>query len=357
MTTMAAKRANAMALDAQRWEAVVRRDRGADGSFVYAVRTTGVYCRPSCAARRAKRENVEFHGTAAEAEREGFRACRRCRPDAGERNGNGEAVAKACRLIEAQDAADVSALAAAVGMSASRFHRVFKLVTGLTPRAYVKGNRSQRVREELAKGGSVTAAIYRAGFNSSGRFYATAGKALGMRPAAYRAGGAGETIRFAVGECSLGAILVAASQAGVCAIALGDDPDTLVKDLQGRFARANLIGGDESFEQLVAKVVGFVENPAIGLDLPLDVRGTAFQQRVWEKLCEIPLGQTRSYSELARQLGAPHATRAVAQACAANGLAVAIPCHRVVRTDGSLSGYRWGVERKQRLLARERQEH
>jgi AraC family transcriptional regulator of adaptative response/methylated-DNA-[protein]-cysteine methyltransferase len=223
----------------------------------------------------------------------------------------------------------------------------------LTPRAYAAAHRGKRVREGLARGESVTAAIYDAGYNSNGRFYEEADRVLGMTPTQRRAGGAGTDIRFAVGECSLGAILVARSERGVCAILLGDDPDELARDLQDRFPRARLIGGDTDFERVVALVVGFVEQPALGLDLPLDVRGTAFQQRVWQALREVPTGRTVSYAEVAQRIGAPKSVRAVAQACAANAIAVAIPCHRVVRHDGALSGYRWGVERKRALLERE----
>jgi AraC family transcriptional regulator of adaptative response/methylated-DNA-[protein]-cysteine methyltransferase len=224
----------------------------------------------------------------------------------------------------------------------------------LTPKQYALAHRSQRVRAKLLDSGSVTTAIYGAGFNSNGRFYATSQKVLGMTPSAFRAGGSGAVIRFAVGQCSLGPILVAASEIGICSIAMADDPDALVRDLEDRFPRAKLLGGDRDFEALVAQVVGLVERPSMGLDLPLDVQGTAFQQRVWQLLCKIPCGQTASYAELARRIGKPQAVRAVAGACAANPLAVAIPCHRVVRTDGSLSGYRWGVERKEKLLQRER---
>jgi AraC family transcriptional regulator of adaptative response/methylated-DNA-[protein]-cysteine methyltransferase len=238
-------------------------------------------------------------------------------------------------------------------MSAYHFHRVFKAVTGLTPRAYAAAHRVARVQRELARSATVTDAIFDAGFNSGGRFYATSNEMLGMTPTDYRAGGARSEIRFAIGECSLGSILVAKSAKGVCAILLGDDPDALVRDLQDRFARATLIGADAQFEALVAKVVGFVEAPAVGLDLPLDVRGTAFQQRVWQALRKIPAGSTASYREIATIIGAPKAVRAVAQACASNPIAVAIPCHRVVRHDGALSGYRWGVERKRALLERE----
>jgi AraC family transcriptional regulator of adaptative response/methylated-DNA-[protein]-cysteine methyltransferase len=230
---------------------------------------------------------------------------------------------------------------------------VFKAATGLTPKAYALAHRAKRVRNELDRSDTVTAAIFDAGYNSNGRFYETSDGLLGMTPSSYRAGGANTEIRFAVGECSLGSILVAASARGVCAILLGDDPDALARDLQDRFPRANLIGGDKQFEQIVAKVVGFVEAPGLGLDLPLDVRGTAFQQRVWQALRKIPAGSTASYTEIAKRIGSPNAVRAVAQACAANALAVAIPCHRVVRNDGALSGYRWGVERKRALLDRE----
>lgn len=341
--------------DNDRWAAVVRRDANADGIFYYSVRTTGVYCRPSCAARQPRRENVRFHATCADAAAAGFRPCRRCRPtEAPLLERHAAAVATACRLIEHSDELPESdALAAAAGMSRFHFHRVFKAVTGLTPKAYATSHRHARVRAELARSATVTQAIYDAGFNSSGRFYATSSQVLGMTPRGYRAGGSGVSIRFAVGECSLGSILVAVSDKGVCAILLGDDPDPLVRDLQDRFPQATLVGGDEEFERWVAMVVGFIEAPKLGLDLPLDLRGTAFQQRVWRALCEIPVGSTASYADIAKKLGMPGGSRAIARACAANPLAVAIPCHRVVRTDGDVSGYRWGVERKRALLARE----
>ena len=343
-------------LDDSRWKAVQRRDRAADGTFVYSVRTTGVYCRPSCAARLPRRENVMFHATCAEAERAGFRPCKRCRPKAPAlAEAHATIVARACRLIEdAEEPPTLDDLAQAAGMSRFHFHRVFKAVTGVTPKAYVAGDRAKRVREELASRDTVTQAIYGAGFNSNGRFYAAAPGLLGMTPSEFRSGGSGNVIRFAVGQCSLGAILVAATDKGVCAIEFGDDPEPLLRALQDRFPKAQLLGGDQAFDQLVAKVVGFVEAPAQGLDLPLDIRGTAFQQRVWKAIRDIPAGATASYRELAKRLGVPKAVRAVAQACGANGIAVAIPCHRVVRTDGSTSGYRWGVARKRALLAREK---
>jgi AraC family transcriptional regulator of adaptative response/methylated-DNA-[protein]-cysteine methyltransferase len=343
------------ATDEARWEAVRARDRRADGAFYYSVRTTGVYCRPSCAARLARRENVRFHATREAAAHAGFRPCRRCRPEStGLAEERAEAVARACRLIEtAEEAPSLEALAEGAGMSRFHFHRVFKNTTGVTPKAYAAAHRARRVRDELARSATVTDAIYGAGFNSSGRFYAAVPEMLGMTPTDFRAGGDGAVIRFAVGECSLGSILVAATARGVCSILLGDDPDALARDLQDRFPKARLVGGDRGFERLVARVVGFVEAPGVGLDLPLDVRGTAFQQRVWKALRQVPAGSTTTYTKLAVRIGAPRAVRAVAQACASNPIAVAIPCHRVVRSDGALSGYRWGVQRKRVLLDRE----
>jgi AraC family transcriptional regulator of adaptative response/methylated-DNA-[protein]-cysteine methyltransferase len=341
--------------ESEQWAAVTRRDPQADGRFFYSVSTTGVYCRPSCPSRQARREHVRFHPTIADAERAGFRACKRCRPNEPARAAQHAAVvARACRLIERADAIPpLDALAAAAGMSRFHFHRVFKSVTGVTPKAYAAAHRARRVRHELTHQATVTDAIYGAGFNSNGRFYAAAPGVLGMTPTRFRAGGAGESIHFAVGECSLGSVLVAATGTGVCAILLGDEPDDLVRNLQDRFPKARLVGGDAGFERLVARVVGLVEAPGVAIELPLDVRGTAFQQRVWQALRKIPAGSTASYAEIARRIGMPKAVRAVAHACGANPVAIAIPCHRVVRHDGALSGYRWGVERKRALLARE----
>jgi AraC family transcriptional regulator of adaptative response/methylated-DNA-[protein]-cysteine methyltransferase len=257
-------------------------------------------------------------------------------------------------LIEAsEEEPSLNALAEAVGRSASYFHRSFKAATGLTPKDYAAAHRAAKVREGLVSGSSVTEAIYDAGYNSSGRFYEKSTDMLGMTPTQFRTGGANEEIHFAVGQTSLGAILVASSTKGVASILLGNDPDALLRELQDRFPKAKLIGADKDYEALVARVVGFIEAPQIGLDLPLDVRGTAFQRRVWQALQEIPVGQTVSYTEIAQRIGSPKAVRAVAGACAANNLAVAIPCHRVVRNDGALSGYAWGVERKKALLDRE----
>jgi AraC family transcriptional regulator of adaptative response/methylated-DNA-[protein]-cysteine methyltransferase len=344
------------AADDVRWAAVVARDKAFEGQFYYSVATTGIYCRPGCPARLPKRANVRFYRTRAAAEAAGFRPCKRCKPDAPSlAEQNATKVAEACRVIEdAEEPLRLDALAARVGLSPYHFHRIFKSILGVTPRAYASAHRQQRMRATLARSSTVTEAIYAAGFNSSGRFYAASSQALGMTPGEFRSGGANAEIRFAIGQCSLGSILVAASEKGVCAIMLGDDPDALLADLHGRFSRARLIGGDPAFEELTAKVVRFVEAPSSRWELPLDIRGTAFQHRVWEALRDIPPGTKASYTEIAERIGRPEAVRAVAQACGANPVAVAIPCHRVVRSDGALSGYRWGIERKRKLLAREK---
>lgn len=340
----------------QRWRAVQARDPAADGHFVYAVKTTGVYGRPSASARLPRRENVEFFDAPEQAEAAGYRASRHT---AGDRTTaatlRASLVTQACRQIEnSQSLPRLDELAALAGVSAFHFHRLFKAETGLTPKAYASAFRARRLREGLdAPEASITQAIYGSGFNSNSRFYEHADGLLGMHARDYRRGGTNAQIRFAVGQCSLGAILVAQSLRGICAILMAEDPEQLVRDLQDRFPKAQLIGGDAGFERVVAQVVGFIEAPALGLNLPLDVRGTVFQQRVWQALREIPLGVTVSYAEIAERIGAPNAVRAVAQACGANPIAVAIPCHRVVRRDGDVSGYRWGVERKRQLLERE----
>jgi AraC family transcriptional regulator, regulatory protein of adaptative response / methylated-DNA-[protein]-cysteine methyltransferase len=353
-TTLRETRSHSTAAE-MRWGRVLARDKTADGQFWYSVATTGVYCRPSCASRTANRKNVRFHDTREDARSAGFRACKRCNPDGLSPDAeNAAIVAKACRLIEQSDEVpSLGALAEAVELSPGYFHRLFKSVTGLTPKGYAAGHRAGRVRDGLDKDHSVTEVIYDAGFNSSGRFYEQSTSMLGMTPTRYKAGGANEEIRFAIGQSSLGAILVASSAKGVASILIGDDPNALAEDLQDRFPRARLIGGDRDYEKVVAQVVGLVEAPRLGLDLPLDVRGTAFQQRVWQALREIPAGRTASYAEIAAKIGSPKSVRAVAGACAANNIAVAIPCHRVVRNNGATSGYAWGVERKRVLLSRE----
>ena len=339
--------------DDERWAALQAPDTVADDSFVYALRRTGTYHRPCAEARLPERADIEFFDSAAAAEAAGYRDGHAGMSGAGSRQADW--VARACRLIEdAETPPALDALAGELGLSPSHFHRVFKATTGLTPRAYGAAHRARRLREQLSQSQmKITDAIYASGFNANSRFYEASRQLLGMRARDYRAGAPGVVIHFAVGQCALGAILVAQTCRGVCAIALGDDPDQLVRELQDQFPKAEIIGGDVGFEQLVAQVIGFVEAPAIGLDLPLDVQGTAFQERVWRALCDIPPGSTASYREIAERIGSPGAVRAVAKACASNRLAVAIPCHRVVRRDGDLAGYRWGVARKRELLRRE----
>lgn len=341
--------------DSQRWEAVLRRDFKAEGAFFYGVKSTGIYCRPSCSARRALRKNVVFFDSAEQAAKAGFRPCLRCHPEGTHGKDPREAaIERACKALADPEASpSFATLAKDAGMSPYHFHRLFKRLVGLTPKRYANAHRARRLRTELARTTTVTEAFYRAGYNASSRFYASARQALGMLPSRFRSGAPGETIRFAVGQCSLGAVLVAATGKGICAIELGDDPDALARAFQDRFSKAHLLGDDPQFEQLVARVVGWIDVPEKNWDLPLDVRGTAFQQKVWEALRRIPAGTTASYSEIASKIGLPNAVRAVGRACGANPLAVVIPCHRVRRVDGNLSGYRWGVERKRTLLQRE----
>ncbi len=344
------------ATDVERWQAVLDRDARADGTFFTCVHTTGIYCRPTCPARKPKRENVTFVDTRAMALRSGFRACKRCKPDdlASNAERQAEMIANACAEIEkSEDRLTLDQLAKSAGMSRFHFHRIFKQITGVTPKGYADAHRADRVRDQLTQTSSVTEAIYGSGFGSNGRFYATSTKLLGMTPSDYRAGGRGSTIRFAIGGCSLGLILVASTEKGVCSILMGAAPEPLISTLRGRFPNAQIVVGDGEFAQTVAAVVNYVEEPSRGLHLPLDIRGTAFQQRVWEALREVPIGTTASYSEIAARIGSPKAVRAVANACARNEIAVAIPCHRIVGKDGSLTGYRWGTERKRILLDRE----
>lgn len=339
-----------------RWARILSRDAAADGQFWYSVATTGVYCRPSCASRAANPANVTIHDTLDDARASGARACRRCNPEGvsmAERNA--VLVERACRRIAASDEVPTLAeLADEAELSPAYFHRMFRAATGLTPRDYAAACRAGRVREELHGAGSVTEAIHAAGYGSATRFYAESAAILGMAPARYRQGGAAETLRVAVGDCSLGKVLVAATARGVAAILLGDDADALHADLRARFPAATLEEGDADFARLLAQVIALVDAPATGAELPLDVRGTAFQQRVWAALRAIPAGETMTYAGVAQAIGAPAAARAVAGACAANRLAVAIPCHRVVPGSGGIGGYRWGSARKRALLARER---
>ena len=338
--------------EAERWAAVVARNPEADGHFFTAVRTTGIYCRPVCSARRPLRKNVTFFSTALAAEAAGFRACKRCRPRSlGASSAQAACIAEICReLAHAEVLPDLLTLSCKAGLSPWHFHRVFKRYTGLTPRQYAAGGRAQRLQAALAAGERVTAAVLKSGFASPGRFYATSLEQLGMTASTYRSGGAETQIRFGIAECALGALLVAATTKGVCAIFLGDDPEELARHLRNRFPRAQFLEADANFEQTLFKVVNYVANPERGCDLPLDLQGTAFQLRVWEALRAIPFGSTTNYAAIALQIGMPKSSRAVAGACGANPVALLVPCHRVVRTDGSLSGYRWGVERKQQLI-------
>ena len=335
-----------------RWSDVLARSASADGSFVYAVKTTGVYCYASCGSRHANYKNVQFFETAADAEKAGFRACQRCEPHlAPLAQRQCEEVIGLCRAIEAHATVPtLGELADGIGKSPSHTRRLFREVTGLTPKEYVTSQLRMRMQEALASDATITEAIFTAGYSSTSRFYEKSQELLGMTAGEYRGGAKDKEIRFAVGECSLGSILVATTERGVCAVLLGDEPDKLIADLTKRFSKAQLIGGDAGFEDIAAKVIAVVESPKRGHTLPLDVGGTAFQQRVWKALGTIPTGQTWTYSDVAEAIGSPSSVRAVASACGANSIAVLIPCHRVVRKGGGLSGYRWGVERKRALL-------
>lgn len=337
--------------------AILHRDPEADGHFFYGVKTTGVYCRPVCPSRAARPENMVFFASTDAAEAAGFRPCKRCRPDRAPGKERQRLITDLCRHIErAEKTPTLDQLATKAGLSRHHLQRLFKSVTGVTPRAYALAHRGKRVRESLKREASVTDAIYASGYESSGRFYEDAGKRLGMTPSVYRSGGKNLTLRFAIGEASLGHVLVAQSDRGICAILLGDEEMALKRELRDQFPAATLKAADPGFEKVVRQVIRFVEKPNTGFDLPLDIQGTAFQQRVWQALREIPAGETASYRDIARRIGSPKAVRAVAGACAANHLAVAVPCHRVVKSDGAISGYRWGVERKRELLAREKRE-
>lgn len=341
--------------DAARWDAVSTRDAHAEGMFLYGVRTTGVYCRPTCHSRLPQRENVSFFGSPVEAEQAGFRACKRCAPhEMAPVTLHADVVARACRTIETADTPPTLAtLAAEAGLSSFHFQRVFKRIAGLSPKQYAVAHRERRLRETLEAGGAVTSAVYDAGYGSSSRAYEQAPAALGMTPGTYRDGAAGETVRYGVARCALGRLLVAATERGVCTIELGDDDQTLRARLTRRFPKARIERGGHTFEATLHAVVRHLDSPTASLDLPLDIRGTAFQRRVWDALRRVPAGATVTYTTLAAQVGQPRAARAVAQACGANTLAVAIPCHRVVGARGALGGYRWGIERKRALLSRE----
>jgi AraC family transcriptional regulator of adaptative response/methylated-DNA-[protein]-cysteine methyltransferase len=341
--------------DEARWQATVARDASFEGAFLICVLTTRIYCRPGCPARRPRRENVIFADSAEAAERAGFRPCKRCRPDEPSLASlHAAKVTEACRTIETADAEPaLNQLARSAGLSPHHFQRLFKTVTGVTPKAYALAHRVKRLRAQLEEKATVTEAIHSAGYNSAGRFYEKANEVLGMTPRQFRKGGAGETIRYAVEPCSLGQVLVAATDKGVCAILFGDSADGLTADLRQRFPHAALNSGDEDFGRIVASVVAFVEEPRRGLDLPLDIRGTAFQHRVWQELLKVPAGAIATYAEIAQAIGSPKASRAVGAACGANPIAVAVPCHRIVGSGGALTGYAGGLPRKRALLDRE----
>lgn len=342
-------------LAAVRWTAVQRRDPTHDGHFFYAVRTTGVYCRPSCPSRPARRENVSFFDSSTLARQAGYRACLRCKPDDATADaGRRELVLQACAALESSESGiKLNALAGAASMNPHHFHRVFKSVVGLTPKAYFRAVRAKRVQATLRDAGSVTEALYDAGFNSSSRFYEDTRSALGMQPKQFLEGATGQQIRYAVEPCALGVVLVAATAKGVCGIEFGESAHDLVQCLRDRFPKASLVPGDPDFKDWVGRVLRYAAHPRGLLELPLDIRGTVFQRQVWDALGKTPGGQTASYGEVARAIGQPKAVRAVAQACASNHIALAIPCHRVIRGDGQVSGYRWGTQRKTELLERE----
>ena len=338
-----------------RWHAVQTRDRAAEGHFFYAVLTTGVFCRPTCPSRQPRRENVAFFSTPEAAAKAGYRPCKRCRPTGRSvEQAQLAAIRQACALIDAAETPpSLNELAEAVGLSPYHFHRLFKEVVGVTPKAYAAAKRAGRVQEELAAGTPVTEALYGAGYGSSSRLYEQSRATLGMTPSAFRKGGAGAEIRWSIAETPLGRLIVAATAEGVCMIEFGTSEAELEARLAERFPQAQRVRADAELAAQIAAVADFVELPSRGLSLPLEIQGTAFQRRVWQELQAIPPGETASYGEVARRLGQPKAVRAVAQACAANGLALAIPCHRVIGSDGSVAGYRWGVERKRALLDKE----
>ena len=343
--------------DTQRWAAVQHRSLEAEGVFFYAVETTGIYCRPTCAARLPKRENVLFFAHKEDAEGAGFRPCKRCTPDASSPRAERAAlIVRACELIEdAEEPPTLDELAAAVGLSPSHFHRLFKAGVGVTPKDYAAALRDERLKRNLTNGASVTEAIYDAGFNASSRFYETATERLGMNATRYRGGAPNTSIRYALAESSLGWLIVGATKRGVCAVEFGASPASLVETLRERFPKAELHPDNSALKGWLEQIVTAIETPGEALNLPLEIQGTAFQEQVWRALRMIPSGETRSYKDVAAMVGRPAAVRAVAGACASNKLAVAIPCHRVVRSDGGLSGYRWGAERKEKLLEREKQ--
>ena len=340
--------------DEQRWQAVCERDPAYDGQFVFAVRTTGICCRPSCRSRRPLRGNVRFFVDVASALAAGFRPCKRCQPASiAPQQQRLRKVEIACDLLAQESAITLDALADAVGMSRWHFHRLFKTVTGLTPKRWQLAFRARRLRDALSASQKVTDAVLAAGFPDSSSYYRQADAALGMTARQYRDGGESATIYYTLSQCSLGRCLVAQSERGICAILLADSDEALLAELRHIFPRACCEPGSEAYAVEVEQVIRHLDNPATPFTLPLDLQGTAFQLQVWNALRAIPPGQTVSYQALAERIGRPAAVRAVASACAANKLAIVVPCHRVVRADGTRSGYRWGPARKAQLLMKE----
>lgn len=341
----------------RRWQAVLARDARADGQFVFAVVTTGIFCRPSCRARHALRDNVRFYPDAQAALAAGFRPCKRCQPTGlSPQTKHIELVARACRLLAQETPVTLNTLAQTLAVSPFHLHRLFKSTTGMTPKAWQQAQRARRLRNALTQGEAITDAVMSAGFSASSAFYRHADATLGMTARQYRRGGEAMTIRFTLDSCLLGRCLVAVSERGVCAILLDENDEALVASLAAMFPQAQCVPGDAAFSAGVNQVIAHLDGDPAPLTLPLDIRGTAFQMRVWQALRDIPAGETRSYQQIAQAVGHPRAVRAVASACAANKLALVIPCHRVVRGDGALSGYRWGVARKAALLRREAQQ-
>jgi AraC family transcriptional regulator of adaptative response/methylated-DNA-[protein]-cysteine methyltransferase len=336
-----------------KWQQVMARDARQDGRFVFAVRTTGIYCRPSCPSRRPRRESVEFFTQPSEAERAGYRACLRCKPT--EVSAQAHYVRQARQVLDsAEGSVSLADLSQRVGVSAFHLQRMFKRATGLSPREYQAARRMQQVKSELRKGGDVTTALYEAGFSSPSRLYEKSSQQLGMTPGAYRRGGAGVRITYAIAPTSLGRMLVAATARGLCAVRFGETASELAGELKNEFRAADLHRDDSKMRQYIEPLLAAIRGDSASVDVPLDVRASAFQKKVWDALREIPRGETRSYSEVAREIGHPEAVRAVARACASNPVALAVPCHRVIRGDGELAGYRWGIEKKKKLLERER---
>ncbi|MGQ5719552.1 bifunctional DNA-binding transcriptional regulator/O6-methylguanine-DNA methyltransferase Ada [Pseudochrobactrum asaccharolyticum] len=344
--------------DDPRWQAVLERDPEADGQFVYAISTTGIYCRPTCPSRRPKPEHTQIFDQPHQAEKAGYRPCLRCVPQRLEtlQQQQSRLVEEACRLIRDNETApDLSKLAEHAGFSMSHFHKLFKQVTGITPKKYAQSLRLEKLEQELTNNKtSVTEAIYNSGYNESSNFYASRNRLSGMTASAHKKGGTNIVLHYAIAPCSLGKVLVAATSKGISSILLGDDDNALLDDLRKRFPKAEITASGEEFTDMLQSCVAFIEQPQPHFDLPLDIHGTIFQQKIWQILRQIPPGETVSYAELARLAGMPKAARAVAGACAANPVAVVVPCHRVVRNDSGLSGYRWGVERKRTLLNKEK---